>query len=433
MTAHSSTPQNTHMHPHRPLTPTTTGERLDVLDILRGFALLGILLVNMGIFSFPFLAQITGTPRGDGALDRVAEFAVTWLATGKFYPLFSLLFGAGMALQMARIEEHGGRVGRFMARRLLILTGFGLLHALLIWNGDILFVYGLVGLALVLFRRLEPRQLLIWAGVLFALPVTLDLMNAVSTALLGSFTFGTTPDFGLNAFLLDLQKRAIEVYGSGTWGEIFVWRAIEWLIFTLVSLFGGQWLVLLALFIVGMYFVKRGNLQDAVRHLPTFRRGLRVGLGIGLPANFLIALVFTSAGDLLTSPLFNLAQIALWIVGPLLTIGYISAVVLLTQSETWRRRLAPLAAAGRIALSNYIMQSVVCTLIFYSYGLGLYGQVGAFAGLLLSVIIWLAQVLLSVLWLRRFRFGPLEWLWRTLTYGRAQPMLKPTISSATTF
>lgn len=92
------------MHPPRPLTPTTAGERLDVLDILRGFALLGILLVNMGIFSFPFLAQITGTLRGDGALDRAAEFAIIWLATGKFYPLFSLLFGAGMALQMARIE-----------------------------------------------------------------------------------------------------------------------------------------------------------------------------------------------------------------------------------------------------------------------------------------------------------------------------------------
>lgn len=419
------------MHLSRPLTPTTAGERLDVLDILRGFALLGILLVNMGIFSFPVLAQITGTPRGDGALDRAAGFAVIWLATGKFYPLFSLLFGAGMALQMTRIEERGGQVGRFMARRLLILTGFGLLHVLLIWNGDVLFVYGLVGLALVLFRRLDPRQLLIWAGVLFALPVTLGLVGAGSTALLGGFSFGATPGFDPNAFLLDLQKRAIEVYGGGTWGEILVWRAIEWLVFTLIGLFGGQWLVLLALFIVGMYFVKRGNLQDMARRLPTFRRGLRVGLGIGLPANFLVALVFTSGGDPLTSPLFSLAQTVLWIVGPLLTIGYISAFVLLTQSETWRRRFAPLAAAGRMALSNYIMQSVVCTLIFYSYGLGLYGQVGAFASVLLGVIIWLAQILLSVLWLRRFRFGPLEWLWRTLTYGRTQPMLKPATSPAT--
>ncbi|MDW8234903.1 MAG: DUF418 domain-containing protein, partial [Roseiflexaceae bacterium] len=114
------------------IAPTPTHERIDLLDILRGFALLGILIVNMGIFSFPFLAAFTGTPRGDSALDHAVEFLTHALATGKFYPLFSFLFGVGMWLQMERVEEAGGAPARFMVRRLLVLMGFGLAHALLI-------------------------------------------------------------------------------------------------------------------------------------------------------------------------------------------------------------------------------------------------------------------------------------------------------------
>jgi uncharacterized protein len=402
--------------------PVAASERIDVMDILRGFALLGILLVNMGIFSFPFLATLTGTPRGNSPLDAAAEFIIQWLATGKFYPLFSFLFGAGMTLQMARIEERGGKVGRFMARRLLILMGFGLLHALLIWNGDILFIYGLTGLALVLFRKLEPKMLLIWAGVLFAIPFVLALLSAGSTALLGGMAAGGAQGFDTMGFLREFEQRAIQVYGSGTWSEIFVWRAIEWLIFLVFTLF-GQWLQLLALFLVGMVFIKRGYLQNTSEHLPLFRRGLRLGLGIGLPANFIIALLDAS-GSSMTSVLPALGQAMALLAGPLLTLGYISAFVLLTQSEAWRQRCAPLAAAGRMALSNYLVQSIVCTLIFYSFGLGLYGQVGAFAGLVLSVVIWLVQLPISMLWLSKFRFGPFEWLWRTLTYGKAQPMSK---------
>jgi uncharacterized protein len=199
--------------------PVAACERIDVMDILRGFALLGILLVNMGIFSFPFLATLTGTPRGNSPLDAAAEFIIQWLATGKFYPLFSFLFGAGMTLQMARMEERGGKVGRFMARRLLILMGFGLLHALLIWNGDILFIYGLTGLALVLFRKLEPKLLLIWAGVLFAIPLALSLVSAGSTALLTATAGTNASTADTLSFLRELEQRAIQVYGSGTWAR----------------------------------------------------------------------------------------------------------------------------------------------------------------------------------------------------------------------
>lgn len=406
------------------IAPTPPSERIEVMDVLRGFALLGILAVNMGIFSFPFIAQITGTPRGTGPLDAAAEFAIAWLATAKFYPLFSFLFGVGMTLQMQRIEARGGKPARFMARRLLILMGFGLIHALLIWNGDILFLYALTGLVLILFRRLEPRVLLMWAAVLFAIPFALGLLSGLSTALTTGATAGAAGAMDINQMLSDLERRTLEVYANGTWGEIFVWRAIEWLV-TLVFVLFGQWLQLLGLFLIGMAVAKRGLLQDVEANMPLFQRGLRLGLGIGLPANFVIAWIGLTGGDALTSPLQGLAQAALLIAGPLLSMGYVCAFVLLTRSEAWRRRLTPVEAAGRMALSNYIAQSIIATLIFYSYGLGLFGQVGAFAGLVLTFAIWLIQLPVSVLWLSKFRYGPLEWLWRTLTYGQAQPMRKP--------
>ncbi|MCS6848519.1 MAG: DUF418 domain-containing protein [Anaerolineae bacterium] len=414
------------MNTSQPIQPTTASERIDVLDILRGFALLGILAVNMAIFSFPLISQFIGTPRGDGALDRVAEFLVTWLATSKFYPLFAFLFGLGMTLQMERIQAAGGGPARFIVRRLLVLMIFGLIHALLIWNGDVLFIYAITGLVLVLFRNVPPRNLLIWAGVLIAIPVVFNLGSVV----LGALSAGASAE-GMRVFddlTQDLERRALETYARGTWGQIFVWRAIEWLITLALFLF-NSWLQILALFLIGMYFAKRQIFQHLDEHLPLFRRGLRIGLGVGLPANFVVAWIAHVGERDLASPLFGLWAVLLLVFGPVLTFGYISAFVLLARQAAWHKRFAPLAAAGRMALSNYIMQSVVCTLIFYSYGLGLFGQVGAFAGLLLSVAIWLIQLPVSVAWLSRFRFGPLEWLWRTLTYGKAQPILKSSAPS----
>ncbi|BCX04316.1 MAG: hypothetical protein KatS3mg053_2254 [Candidatus Roseilinea sp.] len=414
------------MNSSQPIQPTPATERIDVLDILRGFALLGILAVNMSLFSFPLVSQFIGTPRGDGALDRVAEFLVTWLATSKFYPLFAFLFGLGMTMQMERIQAAGSGPARFMARRLLVLMIFGLIHALLIWNGDVLFIYAITGLVLVLFRNVPPRNLLIWAGVLVAIPVVFSLGSVA----LGALSAGASAE-GMRMFdavMRDLEQRALATYARGTWGEIFIWRAIEWVITLALFLF-NSWLQLIALFLIGMYFAKQRIFQRLDEHLALFRRGLRIGLGVGLPANFLMAWITHVVERDFMSPLLGVWSVLLLVFGPVLTFGYLSAFVLLAQREVWHKRFAPLAAAGRMALSNYITQSVVCTLIFYSYGLGLFGRVGAFAGLLLSIVIWLVQLPISVAWLSRFRFGPLEWLWRTLTYGKAQPMLKSSAPS----
>ncbi|ABQ88880.1 DUF418 domain-containing protein [Roseiflexus sp. RS-1] len=404
------------------IAPTAARERIDLLDILRGFALLGILIVNMGIFSFPFIAQITRTPRGDSALDHATELLIAALATGKFYPLFAFLFGLGMWMQMERIQEAGGSPGRFMVRRLLVLMGFGLAHALLIWNGDILFVYALVGLAALLFRKVQPRTLLIWAGILIAIPIIIGAGFVALGALLSGDASGMAEGM---AAMRDLEQRTIETYARGSWGQIFVWRAVEWLITMVIFFLFGNVVQILALFLIGMYFGKRQIFQR-LNEKPASERRLPAGsvcLAVGLIAN--LALAWQMRVTDLSSPLAGLWSILTLIAGPVLSYGYLALFVTLTRTDAWRRRLQPLAAAGRMALSNYITQSIICTLIFYSYGLGLFGQVGAFIGLVISVTIWLVQLGVSVVWLKRFRFGPLEWAWRSLTYGKRQTMALP--------
>lgn len=146
------------------------------------------------------------------------------------------------------------------------------------------------------------------------------------------------------------------------------------------------------------------------------------GLGIGLPMNFLAAW----ASSDVQSVWAEAGALMLVAFGPVLTCGYVSALVILTHNKIWRDRLSPLAAAGRMALTNYLMQSVVCTFIFYSYGFGLFGDVGAAGGVVLTVAIWVIQLGVSVAWFKKFQFGPMEWLWRTLSYGKAQPMLQRT-------
>ncbi len=413
------------------LRPVGERERIPVIDILRGFALLGILLVNMGIFSAPFIGSVIGIPRGETPLDRAAEFGIWWLATGKFYPLFSFLFGLGMSIQLARATERGANFTRRYARRLLVLLAFGLGHALLLWNGDILFIYALMGFLLMLFRNARPRTLLIWAAVLLALPFGLALLSAIAG---GAFLtampadMGSMGGFDLNRMFSDLYAQTVQVYSRGAWGQIFVWRAIEWIIVLIAFAFNSAPQIL-GLFVLGLYAGKTGIFQNIEAHRRLFTLGARVALPLGLLSNALIAWLAVNADSAFTSGQMAFAQAFLLVCGPLLTFGYLSVIVLAAQREGARRLLAPLGAAGRMALSNYLMQSVMCTTIFYSYGLGLFGQVGAAAGVVLSVVIWAVQLPISMIWLRFFQFGPMEWVWRALTYGKAPPMRRQPVAA----
>jgi len=388
--------------------PVLRQERIEAIDILRGLAILGILIVNMQLFSMP-----EGLPV-DGAVERLTLF----FAQEKFKALFSFLFGLGLAVQMMRADARGVRFLPLYARRLCVLFLIGVAHFLFLWDGDILHDYAENGFVLLLFRRLSPKTLLVSAGALLAVPLFFfglttysSITHRVSPPLKSWIAYETEPD---DQQTIDDNRR---IYSSGTYGEQIGLRAGELPGDVTPDIDDAY---VLALFLLGLYAGRRRIFQDVPAHLPFIRRVQRWGLIIGVAGNAAFA-VGGSFDPSPTSVAQNVGRLCLVVAAPAMMLFYASTIILMTQREIWRR-LAPLAAVGRTALSNYLLQSLICTTIFYSYGLALFGKVRPSLGLLLTITIFLIQIPLSVWWLRRFQFGPIEWLWRSLTYWQRQPM-----------
>lgn len=397
--------------------PVLGQERIEAIDILRGVAILGILVVNMGLFSLP-----EGLPAHQlwpNAVDGTAERLILFFAQEKFKTLFSFLFGLGLAVQMMRADARGARFLPRYARRLGVLFLIGVAHFLLLWDGDILHDYAENGFVLLLFRRRSLKTLLVWAGLFLAIPVFFyglttyySITGRVSPPLMSWISYETEPD---DQKTIDETRR---IYSRGTYGEMVALRARELPGDVTPDIDDA---FVLAAFLLGLYAGRRRIFHDIPAHLPFIRRVQRWGLTIGIAGNaaFAVGGAFDPSP---TSVMQNVGRMCLVVAGPAMTFFYAATIVLLTQGETWRRRLAPLAAVGRMALSNYLLQSLICTTIFYSYGLALFGKVRPSLGLLLTITIFLVQIPLSVWWLRQFQFGPVEWLWRSLTYRQRQPM-----------
>jgi uncharacterized protein len=411
---------------HTGFGPTAPSQRIQVIDILRGLAIFGILMVNMHFFAHPWLApHITAE---SSTLDVVVNWIVNVFFTTKFFSLFSFLFGLGMAIQMHRAEEQGVAFVPLYVRRLLILMVFGLAHAILLWIGDILFIYSIVGFLILLFwRKARPRTLVIWACILLAVLLIIYAFGAGSLLLARTMPEGiATVEERVAAITAGIQADLAHdrvVYATGSYWAVTRERAAD---FVQVMVENTIWITpsILGMFLLGLYFGKRRIFENIEENLPFLQRLLFILLPIGLLTNILWAslgydMVNTAAA---MSPEFMIGMMLLAIGGPTLALSYVSGVVLLTRNPTIARRLAPLAAVGRLALTNYLMHSIVMTTLFYGYGFGLLGSVGMAGGVFLGIVLYVLQIPFSNWWVKRFRFGPFEWLWRSLTYGRAQPM-----------
>ncbi len=391
--------------------PVADRDRIALLDVLRGFALLGIIVVNMEGYS---TALAGGWGEFSGTANDVALWLVTSLAALKFYTLFALLFGYGVALQLGRAGDRDLFFGRYR-RRLALLFSFGLLHAAFLYWGDILMLYAVVGLSLVPLSRLSDRQVLSRAAVVFSLGAGVIAILALALVLSGSV------ETDLEAIE---QTRAAYVDGSA--GDVFVQRFKDMAV--------GQAGVLIvqgptvfAAFAVGLVLGRRGILTRAGRHRRLMRRTLAVGLPVGLIGGAVAALLDPTGG----SAVSGVGVLLLFLAAPPLTAAYVAAFALIPRTVTAAPAFAILRAPGRMSLSVYLLGSLAAAFIFTSLGLGLFQRIDAAEGLALALAIWLGLALAALAWMRIFRFGPFEWLLRSYTYGRLQPMRREPGDGAT--
>lgn len=407
------------------LAPVGGRERIEVMDVLRGFALLGILLMNIEAFVGPLMESVTGVnPRFSGA-DRWMDAAIYVLVQGKFITLFSLLFGMGFAVMLERANAAGASGTALYARRLLALLGIGLVHAILVWSGDILVSYALFGFVLLLFFRRTPvSRLPKWSIALYLLPVLVTWAWAIAATLAqhdpqaaAEMQKGMAEQARQWAAMGEAERQA---YGSGSYLAAVAQRVADTAA-QLGFMAVGGWMVL-AMFVLGSWFVRSGVIRAPDAHLPLFRRLRNFGFGLGLPLMLWSAWRHPTMSFSEMNFGIALSQSAAMLANALMCLGYMSTIVLAMQQPSWARRLQWLAPAGRMALTNYLVQSVICTAVFYGYGLGYFERLPRAWQPLFVAAVFALQVAYSRWWLARYRHGPMEWLWRWLTYGKRPPM-----------
>jgi len=384
------------------LTPITEKERLVVIDVIRGFALLGIFLVNMQDFSSPWLYLDPGV-LWNSSLDLNTEIFIDIFAQASFYTLFSFLFGFGMVIFKERAEAKGYSFVPLFSRRLFVLLIFGIIHAFLIWHGDILISYALIGFILLLFHKSEANTMFKWAIALILIP------SMLMGALLLWWEIKYPSVF--EGYNVEMVNQSLEVYSSGTYFEITQQRVNDWLYVNSLSNYIFLVLALLPMFLLGAFFAKKRWYHEPNVYHKELKKVWMISLSLSV-----IFKLLPYIGNGLEGFFYLQDMIG----GPASAIFYATSIVFLFQKDWWSRRLLSFSYVGRLSLSNYILQSLVGTLIFYSYGLGLYGQLRPFYGAVLTIFIYIIQVQLSKLWLSRYKIGPIEWLWRSLTYKSKQ-------------
>ena len=399
------------------------------LDALRGFAVMGILAMNIIAFALPEWAYVApGTYGGDSAADKASWLVSFILIDGKMRGLFSLLFGASMALIIERAEAKGENPAKVHYSRMIWLLVFGLAHYLFIWWGDILFLYAVIGCIAYLFRNWEVRRLIKWALIIFSLGFLLYAVQfgglqflqymatqpGADAAMVSQYReIIESPDFSLDA------SAEIAAY-TGSYGDILARRWGD--VWHLLVLIAQSFAETLPLMMLGMAMKKNGFLTgewDRGDYARWARKMLIPGIAISTGLGLWVA---STGFDLITT----LANFVAWSLIPrlLMTIGYAALLIIAIQSFASSALIGRVAAAGRAAFTNYLGTSILMSTLFYGYAFGLYNQVGRASLWFFVLGAWVLMLLWSKPWLERFHYGPFEWLWRSLARGKFQPLKK---------
>ena len=389
-------------------------ERIQVLDVLRGFALAGILLIN----AMSILAVKGSTPAFTVDIpfaDRTLQDLILYFVESKFFTLFSLLFGIGFAIQIQSAEKQGNAFLPRISRRMAGLLFFGLLHILLLWDGDILVIYAITGTLLILFRKTAYARIKRWAISLLAVPGVLVLAIFVYTLAArlspsGAQTFAKSDDSLAKEFAnTDATKKLLQNgFIEGISDRIHNYLELSPLLFSRIP-------TVLAMFLIGLYLGRSNFIRQLPDKIEILKRVRFWGLTVGFSLMFLIV-----AGTKFLPTVSALIAIIedQYLAGPILCLGYASALTLTFLKNPTRKIYRYFSKVGRMALTNYLTQSLLLTFLAYGWGVGLALKLNGFQVLGISFLLYVAQIILSGIWLSKFRYGPCEWVWRCITYWK---------------
>lgn len=404
--------------------PTTQKERILSLDVLRGFALLGILLINIQSFAMPSSAYLNPSSYGDlTGINKWVWIISYVLGDMKMMAIFSTLFGAGVMLVIERARSRTGNPTSLHYKRMFWLLVFGLIHAHLIWSGDILVTYAVCGMFVFLFRNKSIKTLIILGLVFIGIHSLIYWFFGFSLQFLpedqiAEMTADWAPSDSMQSEeIAKITGSLSEQIGTNSKNALL----IETFVFFILFFWRASGLMM-----IGMALYKSGILS-AAKSSAFYKKGMLWGWLLGFPLvifgvyqNFAQNWSYDYSMFLGTQPNY-------W--GSLgVSFGYLCMTMLMVKSDSFSWLKQRLAAAGQMAFTNYISQSVICVFIFWGVGFGLFGQLERIYQLLIVIAIWILQLSWSKPWLDKYRFGPLEWLWRSLTYGKRQTLKKESIA-----
>ena len=412
--------------------PILPSERFQILDILRGFALLGVLLDNiMGFSGYGYFDMAQREALFTFWPDCVLAILELAFVNGKFYSIFSLLFGIGFAIILLRGQQKRIQPLRIFYRRLCILLVIGLVHLLLVWEGDILVLYALIGFVLPVFRNLSNKVLLLTALLLILSPILIDIAKMVFHFNAGGFLESMAKDIDKkNGIPTDNTFSQYLYNKTAGWQHWRNWQQAGFYYRYSYILESNRIPKVLGIFLIGFFVGRKMMYANIEAHKPLLLKIRKWGFIIGIPCSIALA-ALEIFGFRLPHPAALIQTICYAISVVPLSLAYVCAVCLSWMKHKENSRWNFLAPVGRMALTNYLCQTLICIVVLYGVGFNLGGKIGPTFFFPIALIIYAIQIAYSKIWLRYFYYGPMEWLWRQLTYGKLLPMIKQTKGAST--
>jgi uncharacterized protein len=407
-------------------TPFPLTERHQILDVLRGFALLGVMLDNLfGFTGWAFASEARKQAMPTWTSDAIIATLEQVFINGKFYSIFSLLFGIGFSIILIRNEAKGVNALRIFYRRLFVLLLIGAIHLFFFWEGDILMLYALIGMVLPLFRKMNDKTLITIAITLILSPIVIDLISVLLNVSLGAgFESLAMKIDQHNGLPLDKDGYSLYLFNEGAgWREWRNWELSGWAYRYGYILHSNRIPKVLAMFLLGFVVGRNMMFAKLEEHIGLLKKLRFWGLLIGIPMG-IVSFYFEIFRKGVPHPegLVHTVAYAFSVVP--MSLAYTSMICLYWHRKNGETKLRYLAPVGQMALTNYLMQTFFGIFLYYGIGLGLGGHIGPTIFFPAGIAVYFIQIIYSNWWMRHFRFGPMEWIWRQLTYGKALPIRK---------